>query len=186
MTFAPRFSPDGRWIVFSMAVANNTDIYRVSAGGGRPERLTSSPGIDTAPCFSPDGSKIVFESDRSGGQQIYVMNADGSDQQRISFGSGRYATPVWSPKGDLIAFTKIAGNFRIGTMTPAGGDEKLLTNSWQDEGPSWSPNGRVIMFFRSAQGRQGGPLVRRPDRRERAAHPHSARRLGSRRGPMLP
>ena len=152
MTFSPRFSPDGRWILFSMAVSNNTDIYRVSASGGAIQRLTTSPGIDTAPSFSPDGSRIVFESDRSGGQQIYVMNADGSNQQRISFGGGRYATPVWSPKGDLIAFTKMAGNFRIGTMTPDGSNEQLLTNSWQDEGPSWSPNGRVVMFFRSAQG----------------------------------
>jgi TolB protein len=97
----------------------------------------------------------VFESDRSGGQQLYVMNADGSDQRRISFGGGRYATPVWSPRGDLIAFTRVSGNFRIGIMSPGGGGEKLLTDDWQDESPSWSPNGRVLMFFRSGQGRAG-------------------------------
>lgn len=152
MTFAPRFSPDGRYIVFSMAVNGNTDIYRVPASGGRPTRLTNSPGIDTGASYSPDGSRIVFESDRSGGQQLYVMNADGSNQNRISFGSGRYGTPVWSPKGDLIAFTRMAGNFRIGVMAPDGSGEKILTNAWQDEGPTWSPNGRVIMFFRTAQG----------------------------------
>ncbi|WP_230483315.1 Tol-Pal system beta propeller repeat protein TolB [Sphingomonas sp. Leaf21] len=154
-TFAPRFSPDGRWILFSMAQAGNTDIYRVSSQGGTPQRLTNAPGIDTGGSYSPDGSKIVFESDRSGGQQIYVMNADGSNQQRISFGGGRYATPVWSPRGDLIAFTKLGGAFRIGIMSPSGGGEKLLTNSWQDEGPSWSPNGRVITFQRSTQGASG-------------------------------
>ena len=154
-TFAPRFSPDGRWILFSMAQAGNTDIYRVAATGGTPQRLTTSPGIDTGGSYSPDGSKIVFESDRSGGQQLYVMNADGSNQQRISFGSGRYATPVWSPRGDLIAFTKIAGPFRIGIMSPNGSGEKLLTNAWQDEGPTWSPNGRVLMFFRQGQGNAG-------------------------------
>ena len=152
LTFAPRFSPDGRYLLFSMAVAGNTDIYRVPAGGGAAQRLTTSAGIDTGGSYSPDGSKIVFESDRSGGQQLYVMNADGSNQQRISFGGGRYATPVWSPKGDLIAFTKIAGAFRIGVMRANGGGEKLLTNAWQDEGPTWSPNGRVIMFFRTGQG----------------------------------
>jgi len=152
MTFSPRFSPDGRYIIFSMAVNGNTDLYRVSASGGAAQRLTTSPGIDTAGCYSPDGSKIVFESDRSGVQQIYVMNADGSNQQRISFGSGRYATPVWSPRGDLIAFTKIGGGFSVGIMTPGGGGEKILTGGWQDEGPSWSPNGRVIMFFRTGQG----------------------------------
>lgn len=151
-TFSPRFSPDGKTILYSMAVGGNTDIYRISANGGTPQRLTSSPGIDTGGSFSPDGSKIVFESDRSGSQQIYVMNADGSGQQRVSFGGGRYATPEWSPRGDLIAFTKIAGNFRIGVMSPSGGGERLLTDSWQDEAPSWSPNGRVIQFFRTAQG----------------------------------
>jgi TolB protein len=154
-TFAPRWSPDGRTILYSMAVAGNTDIYRVPASGGTPTRLTDGPGIDVGGSYSPDGSKIVFESDRSGGQQIYVMNADGSNQQRISFGGGRYATPVWSPRGDLIAFTKLGGGFRIGIMSPSGGGEKLLTNDWQDEGPSWSPNGRVINFYRSGRGSGG-------------------------------
>jgi len=153
--FAPRWSPDGRTILFSMATAGNTDIYSIPAIGGTPRRLTNSPGIDVGGSFSPDGSRIVFESDRSGAQQLYVMNADGSNQQRISFGGGRFATPEWSPRGDLIAFTKIAGNFRIGVMTPSGGGERLLTNSWQDESPTWSPNGRVIQFFRTSQGRGG-------------------------------
>jgi len=158
MTFAPRFSPDGRTIVFSMAVNGNTDIYTVSADGGQPRRLTNAPGIDTGGSFSPDGSRIVFESDRSGGQQLYVMNADGSNQRRISFGGGRYATPVWSPRGDLIAFTKIAGNFRIGVIRPDGSGERLLTNSWHDEGPSWAPNGRVLIFYRSARGTGRGTI----------------------------
>jgi TolB protein len=153
--FAPRWSPDGRTILYSMATGGNTDIYAVPANGGSPRRLTSSTGIDIGGSFSPDGRKIVFESDRSGSQQLYVMNADGSDQQRISFGGGRFATPEWSPRGDLIAFTKIAGNFRIGVMSPAGRGERLLTDSWQDEAPTWSPNGRVVQFFRTSQGRGG-------------------------------
>lgn len=158
-TFAPRFSPDGRTILYSMSVGGNTDIYKVSASGGSPQRLTSSPGIDIGGSFSPDGSKIVFESDRSGSQQLYVMNADGSNQHRVSFGGGRYATPEWSPRGDLIAFTRLAGNFRIGVMGPEGGGERLLTDSWQDEAPTWSPNGRVIQFFRTTQGRSGKSSV---------------------------
>jgi TolB protein len=155
LTFAPRFSPDGRWILFSMAVAGNTNLYRVEAAGGSPQRLTNSPGIDTGGSYSPDGTRIAFESDRSGTQQIYVMGADGSNPTRISFGGGRYATPAWSPRGDLIAFTKIAGGFRIGVMSPSGGNERLLTDSWQDEQPSWSPNGRVLVFFRSHRGGAG-------------------------------
>lgn len=158
-TFAPRWSPDGRWILFSMAIAGNTDIYKMPVEGGAPVRLTSSPGIDVGGSFSPDGTKIVFESDRSGSQQIYVMNADGSDQQRISHGGGRYATPEWSPRGDLIAFTKIAGDFKIAVMTPAGENERILTNGWQDEAPTWAPNGRVLQFFRSTPGRDGVSAV---------------------------
>jgi TolB protein len=151
-TFSPRWSPDGKTVLYSMAIAGNTDIYSIPVAGGAPRRLTNGPGIDIGGSFSPDGNRIVFESDRSGTQQVYVMNADGSDQQRISSGGGRYATPEWSPRGDLIAFTKIAGNFRVGVMTPGGSGERLLTDSWQDEAPSWAPNGRVIQFFRTGQG----------------------------------
>ena len=150
--FAPRWSPDGKWVLYSMAIAGNTDIYKMPAGGGAAIRLTDTPGIDIGGSFSPDGSRIVFESDRSGSQQVYVMNADGSGQKRISFFGGRAATPEWSPRGDQIAFTHIAGNFRIGVMDPAGQGMRYLTDSWQDEAPTWAPNGRIIQFFRSARG----------------------------------
>ena len=151
-TIAPRWSPDGRYILYSMASAGSTDIYRVPATGGRSERLTDSPGLDVGGSYSPDGSQIVFESDRSGTQQIYVMNADGSNQRRISFFGGRAATPEWSPRGDLIAFTHIAGDLRVAVMDPSGRNMRHLTNSWQDEAPTWAPNGRIIQFFRTARG----------------------------------
>jgi TolB protein len=150
-TFAPRWSPDGQTILYSMAVAGNTDIYKISVKGGTPTRLTDMPGIEVGGSFSPDGSQVVFESDRSGSQQLYIMNADGSGQRRISFEAGRFATPEWSPRGDLIAFTRIAGDFRVGTMRPDGSGLRLLTDSWQDEAPTWAPNGRVIQFFRTAK-----------------------------------
>jgi TolB protein len=80
------------------------------------------------------------------------MSADGGDARRISFGSGKYGTPVWSPRGDLIAFTKIeGGSFYIGVMRPDGSGERLLTQDYLVEGPTWAPNGRVLMYFR--QGR---------------------------------
>ena len=150
-TFAPRWSPDGRTILYSMAVAGNTDIYRVGAGGGSPQRLTDTPGIDVGGSYSPDGTRVVFESDRSGSQQVYVMNADGSNQRRISFFGGRAATPEWSPRGDQIAFTHIAGDLRVAVMSPSGGGLRHLTDSWQDEAPTWAPNGRIVQFFRTAR-----------------------------------
>ncbi|MEQ8410162.1 MAG: Tol-Pal system beta propeller repeat protein TolB [Erythrobacter sp.] len=150
-TLAPRWSPDGRHILYSMAVAGNTDIYRVPVSGGQAERLTTAPGIDIAGSYSPDGRRIVFESDRSGAQQCYVMDADGTNQRRISFFGGRCATPEWSPRGDQIAFTRIAGDFNVAVMTPAGGNMRVLTRGWQDEAPTWAPNGRIIQFFRTAK-----------------------------------
>ncbi|MEL7198474.1 MAG: Tol-Pal system beta propeller repeat protein TolB [Pseudomonadota bacterium] len=150
-TLAPRWAPDGQHILFSMAVNGNTDIYRVPVTGGRITRLTDTPGIDIGGSYSPDGSKIVFESDRSGTQQCYVMNADGSNQRRITFFGGRCATPEWSPRGDQIAFTRIAGDFNVAVMSPNGRNLRVLTNGWQDEAPTWAPNGRIIQFFRTAR-----------------------------------
>ena len=160
MTFAPRFSPDGRNVVMSLTDRGNTDIYSVVLESRRKTRLTSGPSIDTAPSFSPDGKQIVFESDRGGRQQIYIMSSSGGDATRISFGKGSYGTPVWSPRGDMIAFTKISqGRFHIGVMRIDGSNERLLTASFLDEGPTWSPNGRVIMFFRESAGTNGAPEI---------------------------
>ena len=149
MVFAPRFSPSGDRVAFSVERAGNTDIFTMNLRSRGISRITSDPSIDTSPSFSPDGSRIVFNSDRGGQPQLYVMNADGSNVRRISFGGGRYTTPVWSPRGDFIAFTKqTGGQFHIGVMRADGSDERLLTTSYLDEGPTWAPNGRVLMFFR--------------------------------------
>ncbi|MES2666805.1 MAG: Tol-Pal system beta propeller repeat protein TolB [Pseudomonadota bacterium] len=156
MTFAPRFSPDGATVVFSLERGGNTDIYALATGSGRLTQLTNAPSIETAPSFSPDGSQIVFESDRSGSPQLYIMSSGGGEAQRISGGAGRYGTPVWSPRGDLIAFTKQnAGRFHIGVLRTDGSEERLLTASFLDEGPTWAPNGRVLMFMRETSGAGG-------------------------------
>jgi TolB protein len=151
MTFAPRFSPDGNRVILSRAENGTSNLYALDLRTRRATRLTDSQAIDTSPCFSPDGSRIAFNSDRGGSQQLYLMNADGSDVKRISFGSGKYGTPVWSPRGDQIAFTKIdGGSFFIGVMRPDGSGERLLTRDFLVEGPTWAPNGRVLMYFRQS------------------------------------
>ena len=160
MTFAPRFSPDGQRIVMSIGEGGATALVEMDLRTRQTRRLTQSNGIDTGPCYSPDGRRIVFESDRDGAQQLHVMSVDGSGPRRISYGEGRYATPVWSPRGDLIAFTKqMGGNFLIGVMRPDGQGERILTEGFHNEGPTWSPNGRVIVFFRESQGASGGPKL---------------------------
>ena len=152
MTFAPRFSPNGKKIIMSFAKDGNSEIYTMDLENRIVEKITNHPSIDTSPSFSPDGKFICFNSDRSGYQQIYVMKSDGSNVKRISFGKGLYGTPVWSPRGDLIAFTKLhKGKFYIGVMRTDGSGERLLTENFYQEAPSWSPNGRVLIFYRETK-----------------------------------
>ena len=152
MTFAPRFSPDGKKIIMSFAKDGNSEIYTMDLENRIVEKITNHPSIDTSPSFSPDGKYICFNSDRSGYQQIYVMKSDGTKVKRISFGKGLYGTPVWSPRGDLIAFTKLhKGKFYIGVMRIDGSGERLLTENYYQEAPSWSPNGRVLIFYRETK-----------------------------------
>ena len=149
MTFAPRFSFDGKKLIMSLAKSGLTDIFEMDLSTQSVTQLTKSPSIDTSPSYSPDGSRIVFNSDRSGTQQLYVMKADGRGVKRISFGEGRYATPVWSPRGDMIAFTKMyRGEFYIGVMNVDGTGERLLSRGFLVEAPTWAPNGRVLMYFK--------------------------------------
>ena len=160
MTFAPRFSPDGQRVIMSLLRDDgNSNIFAMDLRSRTTTRLTNSNSIDTSPSYSPDGSQVVFTSDRGGQPQIYVMGADGSGQNRISFGGGSYSTPVWSPRGDLIAFTKQSGGeFQIGVMKTDGSGERILSTGFAQEGPTWAPNGRVLMFFREAAG-SGGPRL---------------------------
>jgi len=157
MSFAPRFNYDGSRMLMSIASGGTTSIYEMDLRSRSMRRLTSTAGgIDTSPSYAPDGHAIVFSSDRGGSQQLYTMDSNGKNVQRISFGTGNYSTPVWSPRGDLVAFTKqYSGQFYIGIMKTDGSGERLLTQSWLDEGPSWAPNGRVIVFGREFPGGGG-------------------------------
>jgi len=149
MTFAPRFSTDGQSVLMSFAQNGNSEIWRMDLRTREETRLTNNPAIDTSPSPSPDGKYITFNSDRGGSPQLYVMDWNGKNVRRISFSRGRYSTPVWSPRGDLIAFTKqVGGKFHIGVMRPDGSGERLLSESFLDESPTWAPNGRILMFFR--------------------------------------
>jgi TolB protein len=156
MTFAPRFSPDGNSVVLTYAADGNSDLFEMDLRNHNKRRLTNNGAIETAPSYSPDGRHIVFESDRGGSQQIYVMERrgelEGAQARRISYGKGRYGTPVWSPRGDLIAFTKsYRGRFSIGVINPDGSGERILSQDYLVEGPTWAPNGRVLMFFRQSE-----------------------------------
>jgi TolB protein len=164
MSFSPRFSPDGQRVIMSLQQGGNSNLFVMDLRSKSTTRLTDTPAIDTSPSYAPDGTQLCFESDRGGKPQIYVMPAAGGPAQRISFskddgGGGSYSTPVWSPRGDYIAFTKQGGGlFSIGIMKPDGSGERILTSGFHNEGPTFAPNGRVLMFFRDPGG-NGGPSL---------------------------
>ena len=159
MTFSPSFSPDGQRVVMSLSEGSTAHLYMMDVHTHATTRLTDGGAIDTSPCFSPDGSQIAFESDRGGTQQIYVMSAQGGPANRISFGEGRYSTPAWSPRGDLIAFTRQKdGQFGIGVMKIDGSGERIITEGYHNEGPTFAPNGLFVMFFRDPGG-ESGPKI---------------------------
>ena len=162
MTFAPRFSQDGKKIIMSYADPNvgNSEIYIMDLSTRVSKRVTNSSAIDVSASFSPDGKKIVFNSDRSGRRHLYVAKSNGENVKRISREGGSYYTPVWSPRGDMIAFTKQeGGQFYIGVMEIDGSNERMIAKSFHVEGPTWAPNGRYLLYFkeeRTAEDGSGG------------------------------
>ena len=159
MTFAPRFSPDGKKIVMSYSDPDvgNSEIYILDLQTRSTERITNNSGIDVSGSFSPDGKNIVFNSDRAGRRHIYIIDNKGKNLRRISREAGSYYTPVWSPRGDMIAFTKQeGGQFYIGVMEIDGSNERMIAKSFHVEGPTWSPNGRYLMYFKEERSSADG------------------------------
>tara|TARA_E500000178_G_scaffold345287_1_gene394893 strand:+ start:527 stop:1849 length:1323 start_codon:yes stop_codon:yes gene_type:complete len=150
MSFAPRFSPDGKKITFSLTKKGSSNIFVQDLNNNNIIQITKNRHINTSPSFSPDNKSLVFSSDRSGKQNLYIKKVDNSMREkakRISYGEGNYATPAWSPRGDYIAFTKTYRNeFYIGLIKQDGSGERIISKGYLTESPSWSPNGRTLVF----------------------------------------
>jgi TolB protein len=147
----PRFNNKGTKLAMTLTAGHegNAEIYEMDMSSRALKRLTFQRETDTSPSYSPDDSKIVFSSDRGGVSALYTMNSDGSGVKRLTFGEGRYYSPAWSPRGDLIAFIKqYQGKFNVGVIDPDGQEERILTDSFMDDNPTWAPNGRVLVFSR--------------------------------------
>lgn len=161
LVYAGRFSPDSKKIIYANSISGNSEIFTYDLTSGRRRRLTIHPAIDTSPSFSPDGDYIAFVSDRSGRPQIYTMTSRGRNVQRVSFADGAFSTPVWSPRGDKIAFTRqLYGRFAVGAMAIDGSDMRIFTDGFRIEGPSWAPNGRVLVFFKKNRTPKGKTIAR--------------------------
>lgn len=164
---APAWSPDGSRLAIALARDGLTQIYIVNADGSGLRRLTSTAGIDTEPQFSADGQSIYFTSDRSGGPQIYRMPAGGGETRRVTFFGSYNISPRISPDGKSLAYiSRRDGGFQLYLLDLGNGQELRLSDSSRDESPSFSPNGKYIMYA-TESGRRGSLAVVSVDGRAR-------------------
>ena len=152
---APAWSPDGRSLVITLSRDGGSQLYQISASGGEPRRLTQSQSIDTEPAFSPDGKSLYFVSDRGGAPQIYRMPAGGGAAQRVTFGGSYNVSPNLSADGRWMAYVaRTGGAFKLNVMDLASGNSTAITDTGDDESPSFAPNSKLIVYATRQGGRE--------------------------------
>ena len=152
---APAWSPDGRWLAVSLSQNGGTQIFIISANGGEPRPMTQSTSIDTEPVFSPDGASVYFVSDRGGSPQIYKVAVSGGPVQRVTFNGNYNVSPSLSPDGRWLSFISRGNNgYKVNVMDLTNDKVTALTETTQDEKPTFAPNSKLIMYATKSQGRE--------------------------------
>jgi TolB protein len=152
---APAWSPDGRKLALTLSRDGNLDIYVLELATQALTRITSDDAIDTEPEWSRDGSSLFFTSDRAGNAQVYRVAAGAAQEaQRLTFTNGYNARPRVSPDGQTLALVTLdRGGYRIATLDLKTRNLRVLTDGQQDEGPSFAPNGAIVLYATRAGAR---------------------------------
>ena len=149
MNLAPAWSPDGKKMILTLSKDGNPDLFMLDRKGKIIKQLTRRSGINVSPTWSPDGKQIAFVSDRSGSPQIYLMDLMSAKVQRLTFKGQENAEPSWSSKGDLITYSSLVdGSYQIFTIAahPNGVTRQVTSGPGHHESPTWSPDGKQILF----------------------------------------
>jgi len=136
----PKWSPDGRKIVYTSYKNLFPDVLEVDLYTGQRLRLAAYPGLNTGAAFSPDGLSIALTLSKGGNPELYTMNAQGGDLRQLTHSRGGESSPTWSPDGRDIAYVSDeSGAPQIWMMGRDGGAPSRLTTapSYNTE-PDWS------------------------------------------------
>jgi len=144
---APAWSPDGKTLVVALAEKGLQQLYLIDINERKPEKLFDSLGIDTEPNFSPDGKSLYFVSDRSGNPQIYRGTISSGKVDRITFNGSFNTSPAISLDGKFLAYiSKQNEDYKLFVMNLQSGETNAITDTTSDERPSFSPNGKLIVY----------------------------------------
>lgn len=148
-----RWSPNGRQIALTKSGKSSPELFVKGAySKGSGKQLTSNHAIDVSPAWSPDGKQIYYISDIAGNPHIYVINSKGGNTKRVTFEGKYLATPSISPDGETIAFSSLdKTGFNIWTIRTDGSGLTQLTYDGDNQTPSWSPDGRFIVYERQTK-----------------------------------
>lgn len=156
LNITPALSPDGNALAYASSHEGNAELYRLDTRTKAVQRLTTNAAGDLSPSWSPSGREIAFTSDRGGGPQIFLMSADGSNVRRLTFDGDYNAAPAWSPRGNWIAYVcrTPKKEYKLCVITPDGQKHlQLTTGLGVDDSPSWSPDGRHLVFSSTVDGK---------------------------------
>jgi len=151
---APAFSPDGSQLAVTLSKDGGSHIFTMGRNGGAPVRITQGTAIDTEAKFAPDGRSIYFVSDRGGGPQVYRQALGGGNAERVTFSGAYNISPALSPDGKYLAYISRQGGFKLMVMELASGEAHGITDTAEDQSPSFAPNGRVILYSTRIDGRE--------------------------------
>jgi tol-pal system beta propeller repeat protein TolB len=156
----PRFSPDGKTILYTGMAENNDAIFRVDADGTNLKMLSKKGIEDNFPVWSADGQKIAFTSRRDKNNEIYTMNPDGSEQTNITKSPNQDYSPFWSPDQKKITFTSLSADdkWKIFTVNSDGSQLTKISDGNSDIFPVWSPDNKNIAYVsrQGAESETGG------------------------------
>ncbi|NOZ01194.1 MAG: hypothetical protein GXP54_04815 [Deltaproteobacteria bacterium] len=146
-------SPDGGSIVASVNIDGQSDLVLIDPKTGRTTKnLTNSAWDEVQPSWSPGGNMIAFMSSRAGSPQIHVMRADGSGERRLTMAGAYNTSPRFGPNGRIV-FTGMDDFVNdIFVVDLQGNIARLTQNQGGNKDPSWSPDGRHVVFLSNRAG----------------------------------